>query len=370
MEAKRYTVFVSSTYTDLKDERREVMQALLELDCIPVGMELFPAADDTAWDFIKQAINTCDYYLVIIGGRYGSVDDETQLSYTEKEYDYAVEQDIPVIAFTHERPDQIPAGKCEAKEAAQAKLQAFRERVQTRLCKGWSTAQELGGVVSRSLFQLIKQKPAVGWVRGDQLASADQLAENARLRGEVDRLQGELSRLATEAPKGTEALSQGTERIPLKMVFFACDDQQMQNVRAGYRKTMSQYQADLPFTWDQAFGVVGPLLLNETDEQSMSSALNEAIPRFVSAGSWYHQHLGEHPSISATDFQNIKLQFVALGYIVKGEKRRAIRDTLGYWRLTPFGENYLMRLKAIRRPAEAAGKDGPVPAPTPVDAGS
>ena len=43
MAEKRYQVFVSSTYEDLQEERREVMQALLELDCIPAGMELFPA---------------------------------------------------------------------------------------------------------------------------------------------------------------------------------------------------------------------------------------------------------------------------------------------------------------------------------------
>ncbi len=46
---KKYQVFVSSTYKDLSEERQEVMQALLELDCIPVGMELFPAADDDQW---------------------------------------------------------------------------------------------------------------------------------------------------------------------------------------------------------------------------------------------------------------------------------------------------------------------------------
>ena len=46
---KRYQVFVSSTYADLQDERQEVMQALLELDCIPAGMELFPAANEDQW---------------------------------------------------------------------------------------------------------------------------------------------------------------------------------------------------------------------------------------------------------------------------------------------------------------------------------
>ena len=54
---KRYQVFVSSTYRDLRVERMEVMTALLGLDCIPCGMEYFPAADETQWSFIKRLIN-------------------------------------------------------------------------------------------------------------------------------------------------------------------------------------------------------------------------------------------------------------------------------------------------------------------------
>lgn len=85
---KRYQVFVSSTYQDLIPERIEVIQALLELDCIPCGMEYFPAADETQWDFIKKLIDESDYYIVVIAGKYGSVD-ETGKSYTQKEYEYA-----------------------------------------------------------------------------------------------------------------------------------------------------------------------------------------------------------------------------------------------------------------------------------------
>jgi len=40
---KRYQVFVSSTFEDLREERAEVMRVLLQLNCIPSGMELFPA---------------------------------------------------------------------------------------------------------------------------------------------------------------------------------------------------------------------------------------------------------------------------------------------------------------------------------------
>ena len=64
---KIYQVFVSSTFEDLQEERKEVMQALLELDCMPAGMELFPASNDDQWTLIKRVIDACDYYLLIIG---------------------------------------------------------------------------------------------------------------------------------------------------------------------------------------------------------------------------------------------------------------------------------------------------------------
>ena len=83
------------------------MQALLALDCIPTGMELFPAADDDSWTHIKRFIAGCDYYVVIIGGRYGSRM-PTGKSFTEMEYDYAVEAGLPALAFLHKGPRHNP----------------------------------------------------------------------------------------------------------------------------------------------------------------------------------------------------------------------------------------------------------------------
>ena len=104
---KRYQVFVSSTYDDLQDERKEVMQALLELDCIPAGMELFPASSEDQWSLIKRVIDDCDYYILIIGGRYGSVGPDG-ISYTQMEFEYALKTGKPIISFIHKNPASIP----------------------------------------------------------------------------------------------------------------------------------------------------------------------------------------------------------------------------------------------------------------------
>ncbi|HYW11038.1 MAG TPA: DUF4062 domain-containing protein, partial [Longimicrobium sp.] len=118
---KRYQVFVSSTFIDLQQERQEVMQALLELDCIPAGMELFPAGNDDQWSLIKKVIDDCDYYVVIVGGRYGSEGPEG-LGYTEMEYRYAVDQGKPVMAFLHKCPGELAAIRSEKSREGQEKL--------------------------------------------------------------------------------------------------------------------------------------------------------------------------------------------------------------------------------------------------------
>src|SRR5262245_53455358 len=101
---KRYQVFLSSTFTDLKEERQAALRAVLELDDKPAGMELFPAADDSAWQLIRDVIDASDYYVVIVGGRYGSLDEEG-IGYTEKEYDYALATRKPVVPLLHQKPE-------------------------------------------------------------------------------------------------------------------------------------------------------------------------------------------------------------------------------------------------------------------------
>lgn len=181
---KRYQVFVSSTFTDLQDERHGIMQTLMQLDCIPAGMELFPAADEEQWAFIQKVIDDCDYYLLIVGGRYGSTTTEG-ISFTEKEYDYAVSKGIHVIALLHGDLDQLPLGKSEIEEAARQKLTCFRARVSTgRLVKFWKLPAELLQQSVLSLTHAFKAHPRAGWIRGSEKVHAEVTNELTRLSRE------------------------------------------------------------------------------------------------------------------------------------------------------------------------------------------
>ena len=184
---KRYQIFISSTFADLKDERRMVMQAVLERKCFPAGMELFPAIDKKQFDYIKKVIDDSDYYLLIIGARYGSLD-ENGISYTEKEYDYAVKKNIPVIAFLHSDIKSIPLGKTDMNSELQEKLERFKEKVQTgRLVNYWENAHDLKAKVISSLVDVFEDQPKVGWMRNDSK--------------EIDKLQKENKKLKLQAKK-------------------------------------------------------------------------------------------------------------------------------------------------------------------------
>jgi hypothetical protein len=189
---KRYQVFISSTYADLKEERRAVIQTVIESNCIPAGMELFPAADEEQLAFIKRVIDDCDYYFLIVGGRYGSVD-ESGISYTEQEYDYAVSRGLWVIALLRKDPGKISLENSELEPAGREKLQKFRDKVSKgRLVEFWENATELPGLVSINLSHAMNAHPAVGWVRADKVANVEVLGEINEVRKKNAQLQTQI----------------------------------------------------------------------------------------------------------------------------------------------------------------------------------
>ncbi len=316
---KRYQVFISSTFRDLQDERQQVIQALLELDCMPVGMELFPASDETKWSLITRVIDDCDYYVVIIGGRYGSVDD-AGVSYTEREYDYAVKRGIPVLAFLHAEPEAIPAGKTELAVEARAKLYAFREKVEQRMCKHWKTPEELGGVVSRSLIQTMKVQQGEGWVRARFASNAEELQ---RLRSTIDNLTAKLEAARTEPPAESKALAQGHERFRIRI-------------------TIEKRDGKVELTWDDIFACLGPAMFDEASESDLKHLLRAKV---VSSLQWRGSEWAV--DIRNEDYYTIMVQLRSLGLIQMSLRRRSLKDTRSYWKLTPYGEHYATVLKAI-----------------------
>jgi len=151
-------VFISSTFEDLEGERRAVQDLLLSEKYVPVGMETFLGADKTLPEYLKDLIDGCDYYVVIVAGRYGSMNEEG-VSWTELEYDYAASTDIPILAFF----------KKSSQDYADP-IKKFRDKIRRKCVPTfWTDKGDLAGKVYRKLIETDTIKP--GWVRADQLSA-------------------------------------------------------------------------------------------------------------------------------------------------------------------------------------------------------
>jgi hypothetical protein len=197
MMDKFYQVFVSSTFDDLKDERQQVTNTLAKAGYVAAGMELFPAADQQQLEYIKRVIDRSDYYVVIVGGRYGSLADNG-FSYTENEFDYAHSKGIPVLAFLHAAPDSIAVGKTEDDSDKKEKLSAFKQKLKSgRMIDFWNDPTDLCMKVVIAVGNAINLTPGVGWVRGDQAIDPKVLQEAEKARIENDELRKRIAELST-----------------------------------------------------------------------------------------------------------------------------------------------------------------------------
>jgi len=331
---KRYQVFVSSTFADLKDERAKVTQALMEIDCIPAGMEIFPAIDQEQFEFIKKIIDDCDYYLLIIGGRYGSLS-ENGISYTEKEYDYAVEIGIKVIAFLHGDPGTIPLNKSEVNEDTRAKLTAFRNKVATnRLVKFWINAEELPGLVAMNLPKTIKTYPAIGWVRANTVGDPSIYQEMNELRKENSILKELLNSKAEKETILQEELAGLDDLITLNG-----NNRTYGGRNYGYRNT----SWSVSITWGKVFALIAPRLLECPNDSEAKKIISEQI------------YLAEHPKTSGTvilddqDFQTIKIHLKSMGLVSPQVTKTANGGAALFWFLTSLGEETLIKLRSVKK---------------------
>lgn len=344
---KRFQVFVSSTFRDLIEARQEIMQALLELDCIPAGMELFPAANDDQWTLIKKVIDDCDYYIVVIGGRYGSLGPDGK-SYTQMEYEYAVQQRKPVIAFLHKDPTSLPATHVESHDQGRQKLAAFRTLAQTRMCKFWMSPADLGSVVSRSIVKLVKTHPGIGWVKADTIPESSNADEVLSLKRQIEELQ--LKILATDQAAAIKQsnLAQGSDPQLIEFHFDAFEKDSGK---------VSNHGAAKAYTWDEIFGGISPTLFEPCSDET----LKIGVGNFILETAWKEvarlpyvqgKKLGEF-TIDVASYDTIKVQLLVLGLIAKSaHQNHAGGASRLYYALTPAGEELMLQLRAVRKAAK------------------
>lgn len=333
MTEKKYQVFISSTYQDLKEERRAVEETIIRSGDFPVGMEAFPAADDEQFDFIKTVISQCDYYILVIAGKYGSISPDGK-SYTEKEYDYAVKIGVPVLVMVHENIDTIPANKTEGDVERRKQLDFFIEKVSTgRLRKTWNSADSLKLAVREALDHAKATKSRPGWIRGDHPMPSETLNKIVFLQDEVARLTARLEEV-TPLP----FLPDNLAGLETKFDFRGIREfSQSQSARL-YTKVSFQ----IGTSFGEIFELLSPYLLEPIHDKLVGGKISKALWRR------HHDDTGTNFSMQDEEFQTLKIQFMALNLISVDRMKLTNGSFALFWTLTKFGKEEMMRRRAMK----------------------
>lgn len=166
MEKRKYQVFISSTFEDLEKTRLNIITTLLAIGCIPDGMELRTSSTSEPWERISSAIDECDYFVIIVAGRYGSFFDK-EISWIEKEYEYALSKSIPLLVFIKD-DKSITKVEEDSNQKSKNKLKEFKKRLcKEKYNRKWTTVDSLSKEINSAILNALNENPRPGWIKAN-----------------------------------------------------------------------------------------------------------------------------------------------------------------------------------------------------------
>ncbi|HHX8351863.1 DUF4062 domain-containing protein [Vibrio diabolicus] len=328
---KKFQIFVSSTYEDLKDERDQVIKAILEMGHIPVGMEMFSAADEEQWKIIQRQIDESDYYVVIAAHKYGSIAADG-VSYTEKEYDYAVKKSVPALGFVLADGANWPANQMESSTEKREALEQFKSKIKSRIVNFWTTKDDLHAKVSISLMKSMQTTPRIGWVRANTVNASPELVseltrlskENATLRGELE----DIANLAKQNEKKEEVNTKAFEVLRKNIV-------EIYIAKIGDTKWGEPKEGSLL----GVFKAIAPNLMVENTFEKIGADIA------VYYGEVNHRQIAPVPNNILSDWL---ADLAALNLIKPSPRKHPVSDKNEYWTLSEEGSSLLRDIRKIQ----------------------
>jgi hypothetical protein len=325
---KKYQIFVSSTFEDLKEERDQAIKAVLEMGHIPVGMEMFSAADEEQWQLIARQIEATDYYVVIAAHRYGS-ETENKISYTEKEYDYAKEMGIPILGFVIDDKASWPSNRIDKSDIKKKKLDKFKTKIKSKMVHFWNGKEDLHGKISISLMKAMNTNPRIGWTRTN-------IAIGANITKELSRLSAENSQLREQNQLLLKKQNKVVDEVRNVVHILHNNSRKFGIRKVSTWKNAKKYQRTLL----EIFLIIAPYLINENSSQGISHKLASEI---IKSNEYY----SDWP-IGSNRMLEFIADYVALNLIEPSKKKHPVNDKNPYWTLSRLGSQLLKSSRRIR----------------------
>ncbi len=340
MTDKRYQVFISATYLDLREERGVLLQALPTLGCLPTTVEAHSQNLSTMVS-IRRRIDESDYFILLVGSRYGSLM-PSGVSYTHMEYVYAATKQKPIIILMHESPEIRAADLQEQQVEGKLKFSDFRKvllREQPNNIFYWRDSADLANLLRNAIPALIRRHPSVGWVRvGNSAASAELEKQCAALKKRVQELEQEREKWLASTAINTENLSKGEDLLE---VSYRCKAYAGGNCQDVNIKTS--------LSWNELLVSFGSHLLQPQPEDFIATKMNERLQRNALQEvqrEYPKTHAVVEVQITPICFNTVKMQFRTLGIIQKANRDN---DQRMWWQLTALGERNLSNVMSVRR---------------------
>lgn len=340
--AEKYQIFISSTYEDLKVERDQVIKTVLEMGHIPVGMEMFSAADEEQWQIIKRHIDESDYYVVVIAHRYGST--TGGVSYTRKEHDYAREQGIPTLGFIIDPAASWPADRVDSGQEKDL-LDDFKALVGQKPVGFWKSVDDLPGKFSIALSKAFTATPRPGWIRATAGVDPKVTSELSRLSSENAGLRSRLESVDKEVELDRE---RAFEKLRATL--------RAQSRELQYRYDINEDWLDDadPVTLSGVFAWIAPMLIPEHTVDLCASYIALNIRK---------DELRRPNIIPINMMKDLLTELMAFDLVAPSRRQHSLKDPGEYWAITEYGESFLKWL-TLRRFQE---QDLPSKLKTPVE---
>lgn len=159
---RMYSAFISSVYSTLLDERSEVIDSLLDYGVFPVCMEHFTVSTSGKFREIEEKVDISDFFILLLGRNYGSVDEEG-VSWTEREYRYAVKTNKRILAIVCDELVALRRDSSQANESERLQL-AFADKIP--FARSVSDTLTIPKIIGQ-FFAQIDFEEFAGWVRAE-----------------------------------------------------------------------------------------------------------------------------------------------------------------------------------------------------------
>ena len=335
--SKKYQIFISSTYLDLVKEREQIIKACLEMGNIPVGMEMFSAADEEQWKIIQRQIDEIDYYVILIAHRYGTTTDEG-ISYTEKEYDYALSKGIPILGFVIDDSAAWPGDRADNEEEKKVSLINFKDKIKSKLVNFWSNKDELHAKFSIAIMKAMVNNPRSGWVKAEDSIGSDVMKELSRLSSENSTLRKEnevLTKIKSEAEDKSKEIIKILSKNKRHYHLWVIEDKDWVELDQ--------------LTLLQIFKAIAPNLLVENHNQEIAS---DVALHFAEGKIYRNVWPVPKNSLASwlTDLHSLEL-------VEPSKKKHPVSDKKDYWTLTKIGRELIGSIRKLQLMAGVVEKE-------------